>query len=51
MEKKQVYLSLYDVWCDVIDEDETLYAYQDIDGIVTYVIKDGQERIRVVDQC
>ena len=44
---KQVYLFKFGVWVDVLDENEAFIAAKDADGVVTYVIKDGSEQVRV----
>lgn len=44
---KQVYLFKFGVWVDVIDESGHFIAAKDADGVVTYVIKDGSEQVRV----
>lgn len=46
---RQVYLTLHGVWRDIIHEDEIFIMAEDIDGIVTYVIKDGMQKTRTVD--
>ena len=46
---KQVYLTMHRVWVDIIDECETFILARDIDGVMVYVLRDGQERVRHVD--
>ena len=44
---KKVYLFKFGVWVDVLYENEAFIAAKDADGVVTYVIKDGSEQVRV----
>lgn len=44
---KQVYLSLFGVWSDIIDQCDTFIVAKDMDGIMTYVLKDGAQKVRL----
>lgn len=44
--KRQVYLNLYGHWSDIIEESHVFILAKDVDGVMTYIIKDGQERTR-----
>lgn len=44
---RQVWLNIHGFWSDVIAENDLFIAAKDIDGMITYVIKDGAELTRV----
>lgn len=46
---KQVYLHTFGIWSNVLDECDTFLVAKDADGINDYVIKDGNEIVRVVE--
>jgi hypothetical protein len=43
---KQIYLHYSGTWATVISETPNEYVAKDIDGVMTYVIKDGSEFLR-----
>ena len=43
---KQIYLTMSRTWQDVLDECIRFYVAKDVDGVMVYVIRDGQEQIR-----
>jgi predicted phosphohydrolase len=43
----QVYLRLNRHWADVISENDVFILAKDIDGVMTYVVRDGLEQVRV----
>ncbi len=45
---KQVHLIAHGVWSDIISECDMFILAKDVDGVMTYVIKDGMQRVRVV---
>ena len=46
--KKQVFLTAFGFWADVVNENSEWYAALDVDGVRTIVRKDGLEIIRIV---
>lgn len=46
---KQVYLNLFGIWSDVVAECDTFILARDADGVMCYVLRDGQEQVRVVE--
>lgn len=42
----QVYLTASNTWANVIEQDRVFIKAKDVDGIMVYVIKDGQEITR-----
>jgi hypothetical protein len=49
MEKKQVYLVKYGFWSDVLSESDYEIIAIGIDGVTTFVAKDGTEQVRYVE--
>jgi len=43
---KQIFLFAHNIWADIAAESELFYRATDVDGVVTYVLKDGLEQIR-----
>lgn len=45
---RQVYLFAHGAWSDIIAECETFIVAKDIDGLMTYVVKNGMEQVRMM---
>lgn len=41
-----VYLHYHGVWSDIIAQNNTFILARDIDGVMTYVLRDGMENVR-----
>jgi len=45
---KQVYLSHFNIWSEVISECDTFLLAKDADGVNVYVVKDGFQQVRMM---
>ena len=43
----QVFLQSYHIWADVIAESDVFLVAKDVDGVMTYVVKDGYQQVRM----
>lgn len=41
-----IYLRAYQTWQPIIAETDWCYLAKDVDGVMTYVIKDGMEMVK-----
>ena len=46
----QVFLTMTQHWADIIEECDTFILAKDLDGVMVYVIKDGQQKVRTQDE-
>lgn len=42
----EVYLTASQTWQPIIDSNARFYLAKDVDGVMVYVIRDGQEQVR-----
>ena len=43
----QVFLQAHHIWADVIAESDVFLVAKDVDGVMTYVVKDGYQQVRM----
>ena len=44
---RQVYPHAHGIWSPVLDESDTFILAKDVDGVMTYVVKDGYQQVRM----